>query len=97
MSTTALFIYYKLDAFQAKSYEPAVRQMQAALTRSHEGLVARLWVRPGTEQAPEQTWMETYEHPQGVDDGLAALIDQAAQGLPAGRLGERHAEVFVHV
>jgi len=97
MEPHALFIYYKLDAQHAQAHEQAARQMQATLMQSHPGLVARLWVRAdATGQAP--TWMESYEHPQGVDKALAALIEQAAQAaLPLGQTGARHAEMFVDV
>lgn len=97
MDPQALFIYYKVDTQHGQAHEQAARQMQAALMQSHPGLVARLWVRAdATAQAP--TWMESYEHPQGVDEALAALIEQAAQAaLPTGQIGARHVEMFVSV
>jgi hypothetical protein len=96
VSTLALFIYYKVDHSHAQVLEQAARQMQAALMQSHEGLVARLWVRADVHDA-QQTWMESYEHPQGVSEALAALIEQAAQDLPPGAIGARHVEMFVNV
>lgn len=95
MEPQTLFIYYKVDARHAQALEPAARQMQAALMRAHPGLVARLWVS-GDASAP--TWMESYEHPHGVDDALANLIEQTAQAtLSLGRIGARHVEKFVNV
>jgi hypothetical protein len=97
MEPKALFIYYKVDAQHAKALEQAAREMQAALMQSHEGLVARLWGRADAA-TQAHTWMESYEHPQGVDDALAALIEQAAQAsLSTGQIGARHVEVFVNV
>ncbi|MGH6648761.1 DUF4936 family protein [Aquabacterium sp.] len=89
----ALFIYYKVDPAHASVFEEAVRQMQAALRLAHEDLTARLWIRTDA-QASAQTWMETYEHPNGVSALTATLIELAAQDLPAGQIGQRHVEMF---
>lgn len=89
----ALFIYYKVDPAHAASFEEAVRRMQADLRQAHENLVARLWVRTDA-QASEQTWMETYEHSDGVNALTATLIELAAQDLPPGQVGTRHVEMF---
>ncbi len=91
----ALFIYYKVDPAHAQAFENAVRQMQTALRRSHEELTAKLWIRADA-QAPAQTWMETYEHPDGVSALLATLIELAAQDLPMGQIGTRHVEMFTN-
>ncbi len=93
----ALFIYYKVDPAHAPSFESAVRQMQAALRRSHEDLTARLWTRADAAKASAQTWMETYEHPDGVSVLLATLIELAAQDLPTGQVGDRHVEMFSNI
>lgn len=92
----ALFIYYKVDPAHAPAFENAVRQMQTALRRSHEELTARLWIRADANSAA-QTWMETYEHPDGVSVLLATLIELAAQDLPDGQMGERHVEMFSNI
>ncbi|MDO9003421.1 MAG: DUF4936 family protein [Aquabacterium sp.] len=92
----ALFIYYKVDPAHAPAFENAVRQMQTALRRSHEDLTARLWIRADAK-APAPTWMETYEHPEGVSVLLATLIELAAQDLPAGQIGDRHVEMFTNI
>ncbi len=98
MEAKALFIYYKVDPSRAQVLEQAARQMQAALVQTHEGLTARLWRRgDAAHDRGQQTWMESYEHPQGVDAGLMALIDRAAQDLPEGCMGPRHIEMFVNV
>lgn len=92
----ALFIYYKVDPAHAPVFENAVRQMQTALRQSHEDLTARLWIRADAKAAA-QTWMETYEHPEGVSVLLATLIELAAQDLPVGQMGERHVEMFSNI
>jgi len=92
----ALFIYYKVDPGHAAAFEEAVRRMQADLQRTHEGLHGRLWIRADA-QASVQTWMETYEHPDGVGALTATLIELAAQDLPPGQIGTRHVEMFSNV
>jgi hypothetical protein len=92
----ALFIYYKVEPAHAAAFEEAVRRMQADLRRAHEGLLARLWIRTDA-QASAQTWMETYEHPDGVNALTATLIELAAQDLPPGQIGTRHVEMFSNV
>lgn len=92
----AMFIYYKVDPAHAAAFETAVRHMQAALRRSHEDLTARLWIRADAPTSA-QTWMETYEHPEGVGVLLATLIELAAQDLPLGLIGGRHVEMFCNI
>ncbi|MES2090127.1 MAG: DUF4936 family protein [Pseudomonadota bacterium] len=95
-SQRALFIYYKLDPAHTKGFKVAAQQMQLQLVQAHPGLIARLWER-GDAADLEQTWMESYEHPLGIDNGLAEQIDQSMQSLPSGRTGPRHLEMFVSV
>lgn len=92
----ALFIYYKVDPAHAPAFENAVRHMQTALRQAHEGLVARLWIRADANAAV-QTWMETYEHPEGVSALVATLIELAAQDLPTGQVGDRRVEMFSNI
>ena len=89
----ALFIYYKVDPACAEAFEIAARQMQATLKQTHAGLKARLWIRTDPHGSG-QTWMETYEHPQGVTQAVAGMIEQLAQALPDGQMSPRHSEMF---
>lgn len=89
----ALFIYYKVDPAHADAFEQSVRRMQADLRQSHEALKARLWIS-AEAQATAQTWMETYEHPDGISPLQATLIELAAQDLPQGPIGPRRVEMF---
>lgn len=95
-SQAALFVYYKVNPILADGFKASVQQMQDQLCHTHPGLTARLWVRSSTT-VHEQTWMESYEHPHGLDEGLVAQIEQAASTLPEGRLSPRHLEQFLHV
>jgi len=95
----ALFVYYRVPHAQLQAAGAAVRHMQAALVADWPGLQTRLMRRAdtpaGAHDALEQTWMEVYEHPQGVSDATAQAIAAAACSLPAGLLGARHVESFV--
>lgn len=95
----ALFVYYRVPHAQLQAAGIAVRDMQAGLVADWPGLQTRL-MRRADEPASghdtlEQTWMEVYEHPQGVSDATVQAIASAAHGLPAGLLGTRHVETFV--
>lgn len=89
----ALFVYYRVEPGRLAATVDAVRAMQQRLRRDHPGLQTGLWRRPPVA-GQLVTLMETYAAADGVDDALAAAIEAAARTLPAGRLGERHVEVF---
>jgi len=42
----------------------------------------------------EATWMEVYEHPEGVSASCEAQLAWLSQALPAGLTGPRHTEIF---
>lgn len=92
----SLFIYYRVDADKVVSAHQAVARVQHALQRSVPGLQARLMRRSDGVQAgvTTQTWMEVYEHPQGIDPVWMQLLQEQVACLPAGLLGERHCETF---
>jgi hypothetical protein len=92
-SGRALFVYYRVEPARLAATVDAVRAMQQRLRHHHPGLQADVWRRPPAAGQPV-TLMETYAAAGGIDDVLAAAIAQAALALPAGRLGERHVEVF---
>lgn len=88
-----LFVYYRVAADALPATVAAVRRMQERLGDAHPGLQCGLWRRPPVAGAPV-TLMEAYAAPAGVDDRLVSRIEDAAQALPAGRLGDRHVEMF---
>ncbi len=89
----ALFVYYRVEPARLSATVDAVCLMQQRLRQDHAGVQADVWRRPPVAGQPV-TLMETYVAAGGIDDALAAAIERAALALPAGRLGERHVEVF---
>jgi hypothetical protein len=94
-----LFIYYRSQPERAATVQARVQEFQAALCRTHSGLIARLLRRP-EERNGLLTWMETYAispmSPDGpLDDELQRQIEVHARCLQGLIEGERHTEVFV--
>lgn len=71
--------------------------MQAELRARHPGLTARLMARTDSQDSPEPTWMEIYEHPQGLSQAFLADLRAAVQALPDGLIGHRHTESFAEL
>ena len=94
MSTTRLFVYYKVPATDLAAVCQAVRLMQLRLRARHAGLQAELLRRPDAPQGVV-TLMETYAAPQGVDEDLQANIQLAADDLARWPIGARHVELFI--
>lgn len=90
----SLFIYYRIASADAAIARGAVEAMQHTLRERHAGLQVALWRRP-QEKDGMQTWMETYTHPDGVDESIEADIASAAVALQTWVQGPRHVEVFV--
>ena len=90
----SLFIYYRIASADAAIARGAVEAMQYTLRERHAGLQAALWRRP-QEKDGMQTWMETYTHPDGVDESIEADIAAAALALQPWLQGPRHVEAFV--
>ena len=95
MAPCSLFIYYKVESAQAQTLRDRVQSMQRSLCQQLPGLMVQMLVR--VDAHPHQTWMEVYQHPQGVDASMQKQIDRAALAMQAetcGQLGPRHVEVF---
>ena len=90
----SLFIYYRIASADAATVRGVAEAMQYTLRERHAGLQAALWRRPH-EKDGMQTWMETYTHPDGVDESIEADIASAAVALQTWVQGPRHVEVFV--
>lgn len=93
-ASASLFIYFRLASAQAAQARPLLLAMQASLKARHPGLMVRLLARTDEQHCAEQTWMETYEHPQGLSPTFQADLRAAVQALPPGLIGARHAESF---
>ena len=100
-STAALsaqFVYYRVPHANRHAAALAVQAMQAALAQQWPGLQVQLMRRADAgaqTEAPEDTWMETYGHPEGVSPAIAQAIATQASALPSGLIGARHVETFV--
>jgi len=96
---SALFVYYRVPAATRGAALAALQGMQSHLQTAWPGLKVRLMRR--TDQAEgasaEQTWMEVYEHPDGLGAAFAARLQSAAGALPADLIGPRHTESFSDV
>ncbi|MDX9842203.1 MAG: DUF4936 family protein [Aquabacterium sp.] len=93
----ALFIYYRVSQTRRAEAYAAITALQQTLMRRLPGVQARLWCRSDEHaaDAPEQTWMEVYEHSEGVDALCEQVLLSLVQALPAGLIGPRHVESFV--
>jgi len=89
----SLFVYFKIDAAEARQLLPALQNMQTALRR--EGTHCSLLRRQDSQTDNVQTWMEVY---QEINDSAAfqRRLQAALQeyGLSA-RMPQRHVECFV--
>ena len=96
-SPASLFIYFKLPGSHASQALPKLVDMQADLRARHPGLTARLLTRVDGMGRAELTWMEIYEHPQGLSEAFLADLQTGVQALPAGLIGPRHTESFAEL
>jgi hypothetical protein len=93
-TTASLFIYFRLPSSGAPQALQQLGAMQAGLRARHPGLTARLLARTDSQDGPEPTWMEIYEHAQGLSQAFLVDLQAAVQALPAGLIGPRHTESF---
>lgn len=91
----SLYVYYRVPTGQEEAARAAIETMQAMLRDVQAGLLTRLMCRADTPaEADEATWMEVYEHPDGVSQACEAQLTLLSQTLPAGLTGPRHTEIF---
>jgi hypothetical protein len=99
----ALYVYYRVHVGQEDAARTAIDTMQANLRLLQPGLHTRLMCR--ADQAAtdpdgvelEATWMEIYEHPDGVSRACETMLMTLASALPVGVFGPRHVEIFAPV
>lgn len=96
-SPRALFVYYRVAHTDSAEAFRRISALQQTLMQRLPGLQARLWQRADAagSQVSEQTWMEVYEHPDGVDALCEQLLAEQVGALPCGLIGTRHVEAFV--
>lgn len=87
----SLYVYYRVRDGQEAVARVAIETMQATLKPLQPGLCARLMRKT---DATGVTWMEVYEHPDGVSHACEAMLETLASALPDGLFGQRHVEVF---
>lgn len=87
-----VYVYYRVDATQHEAVAQRVRDFQLRMLATWPGLQGELLQRPDLRDGQE-TWMETWHHPQGLGDDWLQALQQAAEAaaLPA----PRHTERFV--
>ena len=99
----SLYVYYRVPHGHDMAARAAIETMQATLREIQPGLLTSLMCRAdeppskakdAKEAAKEATWMEVYEHPEGVNDVCEKQLAALAQALPPGLIGPRHTEIF---
>lgn len=94
-SARALYVYYRVPKGQEAAVRAVIEAMQATLQDVQPGLHTKLMCRADAPaQAEEATWMEVYEHPDGVSEQCQTQLASLAQALPTGLTGPRHTEIF---
>lgn len=91
----SLYVYYRVARPQWAAARDAVSGMQRRLQSEHPGLVAGLMQRADEADGREETtWMEVYQHPQGISASCEARLSALADALVPGLIGTRHTEAF---
>jgi hypothetical protein len=91
----SLYVYYRVARFQWAAAREAIGGMQRRLRSEHPGLVTGLMQRADAPEASEEaTWMEVYEHPEGISPACEARLSALADALAPGLIGARHVEAF---
>lgn len=91
----SLYVYYRVARPHWGTAREAVSAMQRRLQSEYPGLVTGLMQRADEpEGLDETTWMEVYEHPEGVSTACEARLSALADALAPGLIGTRHIELF---
>ncbi len=92
-----MYVYYRVRRGQEAAARVAIDTMQTTLRPLQPGLRTQLLCRVGgdAEQGEDGTWMEVYEHPEGVSAACEAMLRTLASALPDELFASaRHVEVF---
>jgi hypothetical protein len=98
-SQNVFFIYYKVPVARRQEAAEAVEALQAGLRSNWPGVTTRLMRRsdepPGAQgEARQETWMEVYEHADGLGEHFVRDLQARIAKVPAGLMGVRHTETF---
>jgi hypothetical protein len=98
---TELYVYYRAPRALRESVRSSLAQAFAGPMQQCPGLQSRL-LRRGDAQVStspsaeaSDTWMEIHVRTGGLSGTDLELLQTTLADLPAGRIGPRHAEVFV--
>lgn len=88
-----LYVYYRVPVDARVPAAAEIDALHRRLVGQWPGLLARRLSRdaPG---APDETWMEVFQRPGGLDPDALDAIRAAAAAWPSARVGPRHEEHF---
>lgn len=93
-----LFVYYKLPSSSEAQWPERVALVHRRLCAEWAGLQARLMRRHDERRSDGcTTWMEVFEHPEGVGPEVQRSVIETLSGLDAMRSGGMHVECFTPV
>jgi hypothetical protein len=91
----SLYVYYRVPLQHIAQAKALIEAMQCQLKADYPGLRAQIMSRVDQSlNLTEATWMEVYEHSQGVSVACEQSLAMLVKGLPEAMLGARHMEVF---
>jgi len=91
----SVYVYYRVAPERTLDAQDGVKRLFQSLSAACPGLTTRLMCKAqGAEVEGDVTWMEVYEHPQGVSAEWQSLMQEQAHQLLAHQTGPRHVEVF---
>lgn len=93
MEPCTLFVYYKLPAHEHAHYVALIQPLMAAVQAQWPGLTLQVMQRPLASAEGQETWMEVYNHPDGVAPEMIQKLQDLAQSL--GLPSQRHSELFM--
>jgi len=95
MNQQTLFVYYKVPQAEHHRWLLVVEQMQKDILSKLPADQSSLWGvsllrRPEVSAEGLETWMEVYEHANGIDASMVDLINEEVKrvGLPFKRASE---------
>jgi len=94
-ASRSVYVYYRVAPGHALAAQDGVHRLFQALSTACPGLITRLMCKlEGAEAEGDATWMEVYEHPQGLSAEFQVQMQEQAHQLLAHQTGQRHVEVF---
>lgn len=89
-----LYVYYRVPVGARARAAAEVDALHRRLVGQWPGLLTRRLSRDDPA-APDETWMEVFQHPGGLDRDALDTIRTAAAAWPSDRIGPRHEEHFI--